>query len=182
MDWLDNTCQNRKLLSMSAINKLQSIQRKLTWDQGKNWILKHHTSAFTNRLSKFALACWIHNPFVKTYLHLSTTCYVAPIPMSHSAAQTDVPTSLRIGMAHRRSAWKHQPRERCKSVDRTHNVCHTKAQFQQVHFWVTPHQFLPIPQLTIRFFKIYSLFWLKTPIFALGLSCLNWISAQDEFL
>ena len=26
------------------------------------------------------------------------------------------------------------------------------AQFQQVQFWVTPHQFPPIPQLTIRFF------------------------------
>ena len=101
---------------------------------------------------------FIPNPFVKTYLHLSTTCHVAPTPMSHSATQTDVPTSLRIGMAHRRLAWEYQPRERRKSVDRTHNVCHTKAQFQQVQFWVTPYQFPPIPQLTIIFFRfiLYS--------------------------
>ena len=101
---------------------------------------------------------FIPNPFVKTYLHLSTTCHVAPIPMSHSATQTDVPTNLRIGMASRRPTWEHQPRERRKSVDRTHNVCHTKAQFQQVQFWITPHQFPLIPQLTISFFRIYSLF------------------------
>ena len=60
-DWLGNTCQKQKRLNMSAINKSQSIQRKLTSDQERNLNLKHHMSAFTNKLSKFALACWIHD-------------------------------------------------------------------------------------------------------------------------
>lgn len=112
----------------------------------------------TGQNSLLPMRLFIPNPSFRTSFRSLITCRAVQIHTFHSVAPMVVLTNSLIGTEHRRSAWEHQPRERRKSVDRTHNVCHTKAQFQQIQFWVTPHQFPLIPQLTIRFFKIYSLF------------------------